>query len=179
MNRALPTASTRQVHRDLLLTLSKGIALGIFLSAFMILAYDRFADKRVRMPNLTAEERVVYEEINQYREKQGLEPLELHPKLVLEARRQAQFEVKADAKHNQDLVRVARELEQRTRSLGFKRVATTAYSRRAPVAARDAVREWLTTDQGSKTAEGNFNFAGVGLAVNDKGQAFIAQVYAQ
>jgi uncharacterized protein YkwD len=119
---------------------------------------------------------VVHDGINDYREAQGLEPLDPDDDLSRIAeehsRRMARGEVPLGHDGFEDRARAIR------REVAYRSVAeNVGYNRGMADPAADAVARWLHSPQHRENVLGDYEITGVGVAVSSRGDHYFTQIF--
>ena len=119
-------------------------------------------------------EKSVFEQINRYRTQRGLGKLTLNRKISRQARYHSQNMAleKVPFSHQGFKQRVS------VIPIPYNSAAeNVAYNQGYSDPAAQAVVGWLNSRGHLKNIQGNFNLTGIGVAINDRGQVYITQIF--
>jgi uncharacterized protein YkwD len=130
------------------------------------------------MSNFGAEnstlEKLVFEQINQYRVSQGLSKLNLNASITLQARIHSQNMAKGTVKFSHH------GFEQRVKAIPLKynsAAENVAFNVGYSEPAKQAVIGWLNSPGHLKNIQGKYKLTGVGVATNAKGEVYLTQIF--
>ncbi|MEA5577222.1 CAP domain-containing protein [Anabaena sp. UHCC 0451] len=130
------------------------------------------------MSNFSSEnstlEKLVFEQINQYRASQGLSKLTLNASITQQARIHSQNMAKGTVKFSHY------GLEQRIKAIPLKyesAAENVAFNVGYNEPAKQAVIGWLNSPGHLKNIQGQFKLTGVGVATNAKGEVYLTQIF--
>ncbi|TAF11035.1 MAG: CAP domain-containing protein [Nostocales cyanobacterium] len=130
------------------------------------------------MLNLNSEnatlEKLVFEQINQYRVSQGLSKLTLNASITQQARIHSQNMAKGTVKFSHH------GFEQRVKAIPLKYESASenvAFNVGYSEPAKQAVIGWLNSPGHLKNIQGKFKLTGVGVATNGKGEVYLTQIF--
>jgi uncharacterized protein YkwD len=128
--------------------------------------------------SLNSLEQSVYQQINDYRASKGLPPLVLNDWLTQHAREHSQAMVRGKVSFNQQ------GLQQRNETISqsgpYQKICLLiAMNQGHPAPARTAVNSWLNDplNRSLPDVEGDYEFTGVGVAMNVKGEYYFTQIF--
>jgi len=121
-------------------------------------------------------EKLAHQQVNQYRQKRGLPPLILDPRISEQARIHSQDMAKGKVPFSHD------GFDQRVKTIGIyitysKAAENVAYNQGYGDPATVAVDGWIKSPGHQKNMVGDFNLAGMGVAVNNKGEYYFTQIF--
>ena len=126
--------------------------------------------------SLRAIERAVYNQINEYRESQGLNPLTLNDNISGQARFHSQNMADGDVlfSHNGFEQRI----EAIATVISYQGAAeNVAFNQGYPDPAARAVQSWLNSPGHLQNIQGDFDLTGVGVAQNPQGEYYFTQIF--
>ncbi|MGE5606897.1 MAG: CAP domain-containing protein [Bacteroidota bacterium] len=116
----------------------------------------------------------VFEQINQYRAKQGLTPLVIDIQIVTQARNHSQNMAEGTVPFSHE------GLEERAAATGIKIESVSenvAYYQEVPDVATRVVNGWLQSEAHHKNIVGDFNLTGIGIIQNTSGRYYFTQIF--
>ena len=119
-------------------------------------------------------EKLVFEQINQYRVSQGLAELKLNQKISHQARVHSQNMANGTVKFSHD------GFARRIKSLPLKyndAAENVAFNIGYNEPSRQAVIGWLSSPGHLKNIQGKYTLTGVGVATNTKGEVYLTQIF--
>ena len=119
-------------------------------------------------------EKLVFEQINQYRVSQGLSKLTLNASITQQARIHSQNMANGIVKFSHH------GLEQRVKAIPLKydnAAENVAFNVGYSDPAKQAVIGWLNSPGHLHNIQGNFKLTGVGVATNAKGEVYLTQIF--
>lgn len=130
------------------------------------------------LQSLNSLEQSVYQQINDYRTSKGLPPLVLNNWLTQHAREHSQAMATGKVSFNEQ------GLQQRNKTISqsgsYQKICMLiAMNQGYPAPARTAVNSWLNDPQNRSLpdAEGDYEYTGVGVAMNVGGEYYFTQVF--
>jgi uncharacterized protein YkwD len=124
--------------------------------------------------SITDLEKAVNQQINQYRVSKKLPPLTMDPRITQQARIHSENMASGKVKFSHD------GFEGRAKAIAipYQSVAeNVAYNFGFNDPVRNAVDGWIKSDGHRKNMEGQFNFTGIGIAKNAKGEYYFTQLF--
>lgn len=119
-------------------------------------------------------EKLVFEQINQYRVAQGLSKLTLNLNITKQARIHSQNMANGTVKFSHH------GFEQRVKSIHLKynnAAENVAFNIGYNEPAKQAIIGWLNSPGHLRNIRGKFELTGVGVAKNDKGEVYLTQIF--
>ena len=119
-------------------------------------------------------EKLVFEQINQYRVAQGLSKLTLNLNITRQARIHSQNMANGTVKFSHH------GFEQRVKSIHLKynnAAENVAFNIGYNEPAKQAIIGWLNSPGHLRNIRGKFELTGVGVAKNDKGEVYLTQIF--
>lgn len=119
-------------------------------------------------------EKLVFEQINQYRVAQGLSKLTLNLNITKQARIHSQNMANGTVKFSHH------GFEQRVKSIHLKynnAAENVAFNIGYNEPAKQAIIGWLNSPGHLRNIRGKFQLTGVGVAKNDKGEVYLTQIF--
>ncbi|MBK1990382.1 CAP domain-containing protein [Sphaerospermopsis aphanizomenoides BCCUSP55] len=119
-------------------------------------------------------EKLVFEQINQYRASQGLSQLTLNASITKQARIHSQNMAKGTVKFSHH------GFEQRVKAIPLKYDSAgenVAFNIGYSDPAHQAVVGWLNSPGHLKNIQGKYKLTGVGVATNAKGEVYLTQIF--
>ncbi|MFP4222011.1 MAG: CAP domain-containing protein [Phormidium sp.] len=126
--------------------------------------------------NLRALEVAAHEQVNAYRQRQGLSPLELDERVSAIARRHSQDMASGEVPFSHDGV------EDRYEAIGelisYRQVAeNVAYNFGHSDPVQQAVEGWIESPGHERNMTGDYVISGMGIAVNAEGEYYFTQLF--
>lgn len=119
-------------------------------------------------------EKLVFEQINQYRIAKGLPKLTLNANISRQARIHSENMAKGKVPFSHD------GFEQRVKAIPLtynSAAENVAFNSGYSNPANQAVVGWLNSPGHLKNIQGRYNLTGVGVATNDKGEVYLTQMF--
>jgi uncharacterized protein YkwD len=125
---------------------------------------------------VAAMEESVLAQINQYRAKRNLPPLQMNGAISTQARNHSQAMASGRVPFSHDGFQQRMKVISQT--LPYSAAAENiAYNLRYTDPGKQAVQTWLQSSPHRKNIEGNFNLTGIGIAQNAKGTYYFTQIF--
>lgn len=124
--------------------------------------------------SVTAIEKAVYDQVNQYRASKGLPPLTANTPMSEQAR------IHSQNMANGRLPFGHQGFQQRVTAVAIpysSAAENVAYNQGYSDPATQAVQGWIKSTGHRQNMEGNFNLTGIGVATNAKGQYYFTQMF--
>jgi uncharacterized protein YkwD len=123
---------------------------------------------------ITDLEKAVNQQVNQYRASKKLPPLSVDPRITQIARIHSENMANGKATFSHD----GFEGRAKAITIPYQSVAENlAYNMGYSDPVRNAVEGWIKSDGHRKNMEGKFNFTGIGIAKNAKGEYYFTQLF--
>lgn len=138
---------------------------------------DNF-DRKQGVAALTALERTVYQQVNQYRQSRNLPPLAIDERISQQARlhSQAMANGSVSFSHN-GFDQRAQAIAQMIPNRGT--AENLAYNQGYTDPVTQALRGWVASEVHRRNLEGQYTITGIGVAQNSRGQVFLTQLFVQ
>lgn len=118
----------------------------------------------------------VHQQVNEYRQSQGLSPLKLDSRISNESRRHSQDMAEGQVKFSHD--GSSQRFEAVGRHIRFRQIAENlAYNSGYADPVKQAVKGWIDSPGHHKNMVGNYSLTGVGVAKNAKGEYYFTQIF--
>jgi uncharacterized protein YkwD len=126
--------------------------------------------------SISAMEKAVFEQVNQFRETKNLKPLTMDSKISRECRKHSEAMASKERPLGHD------EFDERIKliKIPYSEVAENVASNRGsrdPIA--KAVQSWIESTGHRENMLGEYSLTGVGVAQNERGQYFFTQIFIQ
>lgn len=126
--------------------------------------------------NLRALEVAAHEQVNAYRQRQGLSPLELDERVSAIARRHSQEMASGEVPFSHD--GVEDRYEAIDSLISYRQVAeNVAYNFGHSDPVRKAVEGWIESPGHEQNMTGDYEISGMGIAVNAEGEYYFTQLF--
>jgi len=138
--------------------------------------YLNFRDRKPEVISAPALERLVYQQINQFRRLRNLPALTLDERISQQARLHSQRMANGSVPFSHEgFEQRGRSIEQVIINRGISE--NVAYNQGYPDPIAEAIQGWIASEGHRRNLEGQFDFTGIGVAQNSRGQFFFTQIF--
>lgn len=138
--------------------------------------YLNFRDRKPEVISAPALERLVYQQINQFRRLRNLPPLALDERISQQARLHSQRMANGSVPFSHDgFEQRGRSIEQVITNHGISENVAYNQGYADPIA--EALQGWIASEGHRRNLEGQFDLTGIGVAQNSRGQFFFTQIF--
>lgn len=134
---------------------------------------DQTNPDKQQVATISAQEQVVFDQINQYRATKNLKPLKINDSLTEQARNHSNDMALGRVSFGHD------GFEDRIKASGLQGPAAenVAYNVGYSDPATVAVEGWLQSDGHRHNIEGDYNLTGIGVVQNSSGEYYFTQIF--
>ncbi len=138
--------------------------------------YLNFRDRKPEIISAPALERLVYQQINQFRRLRNLPALALDERISQQARLHSQRMANGSVPFSHEgFEQRGRSIDQIIANQGVSE--NVAYNQGYPDPIAEALQGWIASEGHRRNLEGQFELTGIGVAQNSRGQFFFTQIF--
>jgi len=127
-------------------------------------------------PDISALEQTVHEQVNEYRQSQGLSPLQLNSRISDEARRHSQNMASGQVPFSH--AGSEERFQAIGRQISYRQIAeNVGYNSGYVDPAKQAVEGWIDSPGHEENMTGDYDLTGIGIARNSKGEYYFTQIF--